>query len=58
MKDWHVYSTVDVVNWTDRGSPLSLKTFAWARHDAWAAHWGDIVVLVWSMRSGGWRRRL
>ncbi len=38
MKDWHVYSTTDMVNWTYRGSPLSLKTFAWADKDAWAGH--------------------
>lgn len=36
MKDWHAYSTTDMVNWTDRGSPLSLKTFSWAAKDAWA----------------------
>ena len=36
MKDWHAYSTVDMVNWTDRGSPLSLQTFSWAKKDAWA----------------------
>jgi arabinoxylan arabinofuranohydrolase len=36
MKDWHVYSTTDMVNWTDHGSPLSLKTFKWAKKDAWA----------------------
>lgn len=38
MKDWHAYSTTDMVNWTDRGVPLSLKTFAWADKDAWAGH--------------------
>jgi hypothetical protein len=37
MKDWHVYSTTDMVNWTDRGTPLSLKTFSWAVSDAWAS---------------------
>jgi arabinoxylan arabinofuranohydrolase len=36
MKDWKCYSTTDMVNWTDHGSPLSLKTFAWAKKDAWA----------------------
>ncbi|MGF1923063.1 MAG: glycoside hydrolase family 43 protein [Bacteroidia bacterium] len=36
MKDWRAYSTVDLVNWTDRGSPLSLETFKWANKDAWA----------------------
>jgi arabinoxylan arabinofuranohydrolase len=36
MKDWHCYSTTDMVNWTDLGSPLSLKTYSWAKSDAWA----------------------
>ncbi|MEO6734692.1 MAG: glycoside hydrolase family 43 protein [Ferruginibacter sp.] len=36
MKDWHAYSTTDMVNWTDRSAPLSLKTFKWASKDAWA----------------------
>ena len=36
MKDWRCYSSTDMVNWTDHGSPLSLKTFAWAQKDAWA----------------------
>jgi len=36
MKDWHVYSTTDMVNWTDQGSPLSLSTFSWASANAWA----------------------
>jgi len=36
MKDWHVYATTDMVNWIDKGSPLSVKTFKWAAKDAWA----------------------
>lgn len=36
MRDWRVYSTTDLVNWTDHGSPLSLTTFAWADANAWA----------------------
>lgn len=36
MKDWRCYTTTDMVNWTDKGSPLSLKTFSWAVKDAWA----------------------
>lgn len=36
MKDWHVFSTSDMVNWTHLGSPLSLKDFNWAKSDAWA----------------------
>ena len=36
MKDWRLYTSSDMVNWTDEGSPLSLKDFAWAERDAWA----------------------
>ncbi len=36
MKDWRLYTSSDMVNWTDEGSPLSLKTFSWAARDAWA----------------------
>jgi arabinoxylan arabinofuranohydrolase len=36
MKDWHCFSSTDMVNWTHRGSPLSVKTFSWASKDAWA----------------------
>jgi arabinoxylan arabinofuranohydrolase len=38
MNDWRVYSTVDMVNWTDHGSPASYKTFSWGTGDAWAPH--------------------
>jgi beta-xylosidase len=38
MNEWRLYSSADMVNWTDHGSPLSYKTFRWARGDAWAAH--------------------
>src|SRR5689334_8355308 len=27
MKDWRVWSTTDMVNWTDHGSPLGVATF-------------------------------
>lgn len=36
MNDWRVYSTTDVVNWTDHGSPLHYNDFSWARGNAWA----------------------
>lgn len=36
MKDWRCFSSIDMVNWTDRGTPLSLNTFSWATSDAWA----------------------
>lgn len=39
MKDWLLYSTTDMVNWTFRGVPLSTETFKWAKQgdNAWAA---------------------
>jgi arabinoxylan arabinofuranohydrolase len=36
MKDWQLFSSTDMVNWTHHASPLSLKTFSWATKDAWA----------------------
>jgi hypothetical protein len=36
MKNWHVFSTKDMVNWTDLGSPLSIHSFAWVKDSAWA----------------------
>lgn len=36
MNDWRVYSSKDVVNWTDHGSPLHYNDFAWAGGSAWA----------------------
>jgi len=36
MKNWRCFSSTDMVNWTDHGSPLSLSTFTWAKSDAWA----------------------
>ncbi|GIF51393.1 hypothetical protein Afe04nite_59320 [Asanoa ferruginea] len=41
MKQWRVYSSADLVNWTDHGSALSLTTFAWADANAWA---GQVVA--------------
>lgn len=36
MNDWRCYSSTDMVNWVDCGSPLSYSTFSWAKGDAWA----------------------
>src|SRR3954471_20992206 len=36
MREWRVWSSADMVNWTDHGSPMSLSTFGWASADAWA----------------------
>ena len=30
MREWRVWSSADMVNWTDHGSPMSLATFSWA----------------------------
>jgi arabinoxylan arabinofuranohydrolase len=38
MNDWRVFSSKDMVNWTDHGSPLSYRTFSWATGKAWAPH--------------------
>ncbi len=40
MKDWLLYSTVDMVNWTYLGTPLTGETFkTWAKttNDCWAS---------------------
>src|SRR5436309_1315282 len=36
MKEWRVWSSADMVNWTDHGSPLNLASFSWAGNNAWA----------------------
>ena len=41
MKEWRVYSSADMVNWTDHGSPMNLGTFSWASANAWA---GQVVA--------------
>jgi hypothetical protein len=38
MREWRVYSSADMVNWTDHGSPMNLATFSWADANAWAGH--------------------
>jgi len=39
MKDWLLYSSTDMVNWTDHGAVASLENFDWVPNDngAWAA---------------------
>jgi len=40
MKDWLLYTSTDMVNWTDHGAVASLKNFKWITNDngAWAPH--------------------
>lgn len=37
MTKWRLFSSADMVNWTDHGVPMSLESFSWARDRAWAA---------------------
>src|SRR5690606_1549762 len=36
MNDWRLYTTQDMVNWTDHGTVLSYKDFSWGKQNAWA----------------------
>lgn len=36
MVDWHVFSTTDMVNWTDHGVAFSVEDISWASYEAWA----------------------
>ncbi len=36
MNDWRLYTTEDMVNWTDHGAVLSYKNFSWGKMNAWA----------------------
>jgi arabinoxylan arabinofuranohydrolase len=57
MNDWRVYSSTDMVNWTDHGSPLSYKSFSWSSGDAWAGQVvyrnGKFYYYVPTNRNGG-----
>lgn len=38
MKKWYVFSTPDMVNWTNHGVKLTVEDFEWASHNAFAGH--------------------
>lgn len=39
MNDWAIFSSKDMVNWTDHGRPISWETFDWASgNKSWAPH--------------------
>jgi len=38
MNKWLVFSSTDMVNWKEHGSPLAVKDFKWAKDNAWAGH--------------------
>lgn len=37
MREYRLYTTTDMVNWTDHGAPLKTSAFAWSAGDASAA---------------------
>ena len=37
MHEWLVFSSSDMVNWTEHAVPLRVKDFAWAKDDSWAS---------------------
>jgi len=55
MYDWLLYTSTDMVNWTDHGVVASTKDFAWRSRDngAWAL-WQVLHVLS---ASRSWHRR-
>ncbi len=38
MNEWLVFSSPDLVTWTEHKVPLRAKDFAWAKGEAWASH--------------------
>ena len=38
MRNWHIFSTTDMVNYTDHGAKLSYTDFSWASGNAFAGH--------------------
>lgn len=36
MKDWYVFSSADLINWTNHGACLSVDDLTWADNFAWA----------------------
>lgn len=36
MNDWRLYTTEDMVNWTDHGVVLAYSDFSWGKINAWA----------------------
>ena len=37
MHEWLCFSSVDMVNWKEHKTPLTVKDFSWAKSDAWAS---------------------
>lgn len=58
MNDWRCYSTTDMVNWTDHGSPLAYTDFSWSDGSAWAGQCiernGKFYFYVPIKKKGSW----
>ena len=37
MHNWLCFSSEDMITWTEHRSPMNVKTFKWAKDDAWAS---------------------
>ena len=48
MRDWLLYTSTDMVNWTDRGVMASLKSFKWA--DKAISGWGGFENGAWALQ--------
>lgn len=46
MRNWQLYTSKDLVNWTDHGAVASLKDFKWA--DARISGWGGVENGAWA----------
>lgn len=44
MHEWRVYSSCDMVRWTDHGAPMKAVDFKWAKGRAWASDIARRVV--------------
>jgi hypothetical protein len=56
MASYHVFSTTDLVNWTDYGSVLHLKNVSWAGSHMWAidcVRWKGTYYLVFCAKEKG-----
>ena len=38
MKEWLVFSSPDMVTWTEHPVPLKVTGFSWIKADAWVSH--------------------
>ncbi len=59
MKEWLLYTSTDMVNWTDRGVVASLQNFSWtADNGAWASQVvnrnGKFYMYCPVVQSGAW----